>query len=466
MPTYGRRASQRIAAAAEESQQPTPRATRRQSGTSSTRRTRRAAEEREPTPEQPDEEPEEVEESSEEEEDAESNSRLRPAPVLSVSINVKRAADLIPIDEVVRKAAEWARYALACEYQRMPIRGDHVRKEVLVDTKYSRIFNTIFNETQKLLQQTFGYHMVEVRPKGADNAELEKQAEAAIRQASSQANGLRSRKRERDTSPELHDEGRTNTNIWVLRSALPPKITKALVHVSNDLVSTDDGSATRNRRRQDGNSAINWSTANHQGGEMGLLYIILGIILVNGRTVTDFTLLSCLKRLRLPMHEVLPSALRGTGPAPGISSSGTQATQTQARQRAKQGTLDGFLTAMVKQSYLEKQRADVSADGQAKNDSGNATQSRTKRSRATDDENTVWEWRWGNRSEVEIGEQRVASLMADIFLDPSASNDGTGPTEDEDVDAATKAVDRAIFKKRKLSLLDNIASVAGSALIE
>lgn len=463
MSTYGRRTSQRTAAvAAEDSQETTTRASRRQSGASSSRRTRRDAEARAATPEQLEEEAE----SSEEDESVES--QLRPAPALSVSINVKKAGDVIPLHEISRKAAEWARYALACEYQRMPIRGDHVRKEVLIDPKYTRVFNIIFNETQKLLQQTFGYHMVEVRPRGADNAELEKQAEAAIREASSQANGLRSRNKERDASPDLHEEGRTNTNVWVLRSALPPKVTKALVKASNDLASTDDNKPQRNSRRQAvSESAINWSSANHQGGEMGLLYIILGLILVNGRTVTDYTLMSCLKRMRLPMHEVLPTALRGTGPAPGISSSGTQATQTQARQRAKQGTLDGFLTAMIKQSYLEKQRADVSADGQTKNgNGGNATQTRNKRTRATDDENTVWEWRWGNRSEVEIGEQRIASLMADIFLDPSASNDGTGPTEDEEVDPETKAVDRAIFKKRKLALLDNIASVAGSALIE
>lgn len=461
MPTYGRRASQRLASGVDESQQLTPRTSQRQTkqtGTNSGRRTRRVAEDRPATPEPADEQ-EEDEESSEEEQSSEPSSRLRPAPLLSVPVNVQKATDSIAIDEIEQKGAELARYALACEYQRMPVRGEHVRREVLVDNKYSRVFNSIFNEAQKILQKTFGYHMVEVRPKGADNVELEKQAEAAIREASSQANGLRSRNKEREASPG--QEGRTNSNIWVLRSALPPKVTKALVNVSNSLALDESSRSTANSRQQTGESAISWSKANQQGGEMGLLYIILGLILVNGRTVTDFTLMSCLKRLRLPLHDVLPTSLRGTGPAPGLSSSGTQSTQTQARQRAKQGTLDGFLTAMIRQSYLEKQRADASADGQAR--PGNGTQTRGRRARPVDDENTVWEWRWGNRSEIEIGEQRIASFMADIFLDPSASHDAP---DDDVADASTRAVDRAILKKRKRSLLENIASVAGSALIE
>lgn len=136
------------------------------------------------------------------------------------------------------------------------------------------------------------------------------------------------------------------------------------------------------------------------------------------------------------------------------------------------GTLEGFLNAMTKQSYLEKQRSDVGVDVMDAAVNQAQTQSRRRgrtsgaggRAAGAVDEDTVWEWRWGSRAEAEVGEKRIAELISLIFTDPSATQDGAQAGE-EDEDEETQAIDRDRRAKRRKMLLTNIASVAGSQLV-
>lgn len=134
------------------------------------------------------------------------------------------------------------------------------------------------------------------------------------------------------------------------------------------------------------------------------------------------------------------------------------------------GTLEGFLNSMVKQSYLERQRSDVADVMDAA-----VTQAQTQGRRrgrtsgggraGADEESIVWEWRWGSRAEAEVGEKRIAELISQLFLDPTAAPDGAnaaGANDDED----TQAIDRDRLAKRRKVLLANIASVAGSQLVD
>ena len=179
-----------------------------------------------------------------------------------------------------------------------------------------------------------------------------------------------------------------------------------------------------------------------------------------------------LRRIHLDAQTPLPRGLRGTGPALSSTTTGSQNTQTQVRNRALQSTLEGFLTAMVKQSYLEKQRSDVGVDAMEAAVNQAQTQSRrrgrvgggTGRAEGADDESTVWEWRWGSRAEAEVGEKRIAELISLLFTDPSATQDGAQAAEEEDEE--TQAIDRDRRVKRRKMLLANIASVAGSQLVE
>ncbi|TKY85483.1 hypothetical protein EX895_005645 [Sporisorium graminicola] len=364
----------------------------------------------------------------------------------------RKQADQLGQAEINKKAAELVRYALACEYQRTLIRKDDIRSKVL-DDKTSRSSGPVFNAAQKMLHQTFGLSMVEVRAKGADNAELAKQAQDVLRAAASSANGLRPRGQQASADDSGAADGGPGTNIWVLCSALSPALINELVSVDQELSnaygqtrSASASSPSSQRRRQAtsvSKAAVDWNRADHQDGEMGLLYLILALILVNGRTITD-------------------------GPAYGSASSGSQSTQTQARTRTMQGTLEGFLQSMTRQQYLEKQRSDVAVDfvDAAVNQAQIQGRRRVRPSAAgnrADDETTVWEWRWGSRAEAEVGEKRIAELISVLFTDPSASQDGAQAAEEEDEE--TEAIDRERLVKRRKMLLNNIASVAGSQLV-
>lgn len=401
---------------------------------------------------------------------------LKEIPVTDTAL---RNAQDVGDTEINKKAAELVRYALACEYQRSKITKDDIRKNIL-DNKTSRVFAPVFNAAQKMLYRTFGFQMVEVRRAGADNAQLAKQAQEVLRAASSSANGLRSREKQPEESSAA--DGGVGSNIWMLQSTLSPDMISELVSADDELTkafaqsisSSGSSSSSSQRRRQAADqvqSAVDWSRADHQDGEMGLLYIILALILVNGRTITDATLHMYLRRIHLHSHTTLPAALRGTGPAQGSGSTGSQSTQTQSRARATQGTLEGFLNTMIKQSYLEKQKSDVGIDfiDAAVNQAQNQGRRRGRgsgaagRANGADDESIVWEWRWGSRAESEIGEKKIAELISLIFTDPSATQDGAQAAEEEDQE--TQAIDRDRLAKRRKMLLTNIASVAGSQLV-
>ncbi|KAJ1026544.1 hypothetical protein NDA13_003922 [Ustilago tritici] len=397
-----------------------------------------------------------------------------PYQKLNVSERAQKVAEQIGQSEIDKRASELARFALACEYQRGIIRKEDVSKSALEGLQPGA-FNVIFNAAQKKLSKVFGMSMVQVRKKGADNVELAKQAKQVLRAAEASANGLRPRNQQRETSP-LSETG-PSSNQWVLRSNLYPQVLEKLGEIDEQLTNAyveamaPSSSASSSQRRPitacQPKAALDWKSADHQDGEMGLLYIILALILVNGRAITEATLFMYLRRLYLDPQKPLPSALRGTGPWIGSNSSGSQNTQTQSRTRAMQGTLDGFLNTMVKQSYLEKQRSDVDSHHVDAAINQAQTQSR-RRGRASgaanaDDETIIWEWKWGSRAEVEVGESNIAKMIVHIFTDPSSTRNSTQVVEEQDEE--TRTIDRDRLAKRRKMLIGNIESVAGSKLV-
>ncbi|KAI9494644.1 MAGE family-domain-containing protein [Zychaea mexicana] len=62
-----------------------------------------------------------------------------------------------------RKVKDTVRYALACEYKRVPIRRDEINKKILQER--SRDFNRVQADVQRRLKHLFGFEMVELPPK-------------------------------------------------------------------------------------------------------------------------------------------------------------------------------------------------------------------------------------------------------------------------------------------------------------
>ncbi|KAJ8121860.1 hypothetical protein ONZ43_g1797 [Nemania bipapillata] len=74
-----------------------------------------------------------------------------------IDMDRNTGADSTSDDQLVKKLV---RYALACEYARMPIRRDGIRDKVL--GTHARSFRKVFDAAQEQLQKVFGMEMVEL----------------------------------------------------------------------------------------------------------------------------------------------------------------------------------------------------------------------------------------------------------------------------------------------------------------
>lgn len=177
---------------------------------------------------------------------------------------------------------------------------------------------------------------------------------------------------------------------------------------------------------QDG-MMINWDRSRNELGSMGLTFLILGFILLNGRTLPNDQLRSNLYRLGLSKDAPLPPALR-----PGRLPDDDSTPDTVAHP----STLRHYMALLVKQGYLEAASIKTGpTDGAADNNAtrrGGRRKSRSNNNNAGDDDENAQEdnveWKWGPRAEAEIGERGVAEWISQVYV--------CGGDDDEDGDEA------------------------------
>jgi len=135
-------------------------------------------------------------------------------------------------------------------------------------------------------------------------------------------------------------------------------------------------------------------------GSMGLLAVILALILVNGRELTDVQLRGHLKTLHLPPNVKLPFKTQTVE-----SLSNTVSTET-------------FLANMVKQGYLDKIKAIAPAPSgsQAPNKPSNSKRPRNTHANAQE-KNDAFNWRWGARALAELGEKAIVEFLTSFMVD-------------------------------------------------
>ncbi|KAI6950615.1 major facilitator superfamily transporter [Hortaea werneckii] len=119
------------------------------------------------------------------------------------------------MDQLVKK---FVRLALACEYNRTSIKRKDINEKVIGGSGGSKLFNSLFAETQVQLRSVFGMEMVELPAK-------EKHTMRERRAAQSQA-----------------DKPKTTTS-WILISTLPPQYREAEI-VQPSAIPTSDQEAT------------------------------------------------------------------------------------------------------------------------------------------------------------------------------------------------------------------------------
>ncbi|KAJ3035591.1 hypothetical protein HK097_004171, partial [Rhizophlyctis rosea] len=223
-------------------------------------------------------------------------------------------------DEIDKKVKDLVRLALATELRRQPLKREDINKQVLKD--HSRAFDPILEKAQKKLRDVFAMELVL----------------------------LPSREKTRNTSQAARraQEDRTTTTAksYILRSTL-----------------SIDARETLN----------NWGD---DQPIMALTCILLSLIYVHGRSITDATLHSHLRRLRITRDAPHPIF----------------------------GTRDALLGTLVKQGYVEKIKKPNSEVN------------------VNDVDSEGCEYVWGPRAKVEFTEDGVVGFVTEMYpeLDPNA----------------------------------------------
>ncbi|KAI0820903.1 MAGE family-domain-containing protein [Trametes gibbosa] len=312
--------------------------------------------------------------------------------------------------DLERKARDLVRLALFHEQRRTPLKRDEISKKVLGSS--SRSFNVVFAAANAILQKTFGMELVELHSTTADKEISEKDAEML------------------KTAGVKKKATSTGTKNYILRSQLDPAIIEKALSPDaeiRELEQSEHPDANEEFAEDDNpigtrstGSIFAWHNAD-QLPSVGILYVILALILVEGRVINDNDLRNILKRLQLPPN----------GPVPLSSKSSTQSL-----------TIDAYLSQLTRQGYLEKHRV------------GNTRAGGTKRGRpsqhanAANDDGTLaaYEWHWGPRAMAEVGERAVAEFVAEFMAvrlgEEGVDEDAVGAPDDE----GTRKRVQGIFK--------------------
>ncbi|KAI6126933.1 MAGE-domain-containing protein [Pisolithus sp. B1] len=315
--------------------------------------------------------------------------------------------------ELDRKASDLVRLALFTEQKRVPLRREDINKKVLGSS--TRQFKAVLEKAQKLLHKTFGMELVELQSRNYREEDL-----MAGNEEARNATGVK--KRGKCPLPSLSicpsytipliltTPVAAGSKTYILRSILDPTIIEQAAITDERLFEEQmndapDEEADEELPRRYG-SIISWNTCD-QLASLGILYVVLALILVNGKTMSDVDLKANLRRLGLPSNAVIP---------------------VNEQAAHKPMPLDAFLSQLTRQGYLDCIRpGDNKAAGGKRGRAPAATQ-------AAAEENQAYEWRWGNRAHSEVGEQAVANFTAEFMVERSRE---VVTDDDEEQEAGT-----------------------------
>ncbi|KAJ9116900.1 hypothetical protein QFC22_004557 [Naganishia vaughanmartiniae] len=329
-----------------------------------------------------------------------------------------------------KKVHDLVKLALYQEYRKQPLRKDDINKKVM-ERANAKVFNAVFDEAQAILRLKFGMELVGLRQRVEEAAANGANGEDAI--------GAATQKK----------KGTAGAKAYILRSVLPASLISLM---SKPKPLAQDGSTAHidlaaptggeGDGKVDCGALIDWQKGD--GGPtggiamVGLLWVVLGTILVHDRTLQEEKLKTIFsERLDIQERTVLPLLSRD--------------------QVRRQITFDEFLKNLVKQNYLEKVKIPGVNQGEE-----------------------LAELRWGARADAEFGEQEVAEFMVDIM----ATRELIGVASDDEEEDARPArgkrgrngqngnhangggaqKDQETPEQRRTKMMDNIKQAAGTEL--
>ncbi|EPQ53113.1 MAGE-domain-containing protein [Gloeophyllum trabeum ATCC 11539] len=306
--------------------------------------------------------------------------------------------------EIYRKANDLVRLALFTEHRRVPLRREEISKKVLGSN--TRSFNVVMEQAQKILRKTFGMELVELRSRAGLDQEENAEADGEER------TGLKKKGASLWTpSPTVVltsciTAAAAGSKTYILRSVLDSNlielaaITDAAI-IEEEIVDIPDNDDDEETYRTYG-SIISWSSAD-QLQAIGILYVVLALILVHGKSLNDMALRAYLKKLRLPPNAPVnftPTSTHKTLP------------------------IDTYLSQLVRQGYLDRQRVGENAQKGGKRGRAPATQA--------GEDNAAIEWRWGTRALSEVGEVGIARFVAEFMVERQVEDEEEDGEEDNE----------------------------------
>ncbi|EJD00539.1 MAGE-domain-containing protein [Fomitiporia mediterranea MF3/22] len=283
------------------------------------------------------------------------------------------------VDDMTRKANALVRLALFNESRHVPLRRDEINKRILGEN--TRAFNIVFAMAQETLQSTFGMELVELMSRAERDREQNENDEV---QDGANATGLKKK------------AASSGSKSYILRSCLPEELIRIAAESNEELLTLEFDNDNTEADDEDDlpttyGSIINWTSADQLGG-LGLLYVILALILVNGHSMSDPELKKHLKTFRLPMSATIEFVPHATHRSMSIES---------------------YLSLLIKQGHLD--RVKMGPGGAPKPTQGK--RGRTAAHADHDEEGATYEWRWGARAHAEVGERAVAEFVAEFMAE-------------------------------------------------
>ncbi|TEB26424.1 hypothetical protein FA13DRAFT_1737355, partial [Coprinellus micaceus] len=310
--------------------------------------------------------------------------------------------------EVSRRANDLVRIALFMEHKRLPLKRDDIVKKVL--SPHNRLFKRVFDLAQSKLRDTLGMELVELPTRagldqesatgsqgGAGPSGTQAQPDDDLSQAR-KATGMK-KKCTCVVVAALYEKGTRRAYCIRIHSSYEASVLHAdlLEEESGDIPGGPSSSSIIGHRHQgqtpttdadsldDSDDAdrpprsygtiLSWSHTDHPGPS-GCCYTLLALILVHGRSMPDMDMRSFLRQLHLPPGATSERrSIGGDAGKPGAGSKRLRATQAPRREEELEG-----------------------ADGAG----------------------GMFEWRWGPRAMVEVGERGVAEFVGDLVANARA----------------------------------------------
>jgi melanoma-associated antigen len=254
------------------------------------------------------------------------------------------------------------------------------------------------------------------------------------------------------------------SKTYILRSILDPIIIEYAALTDETILELESNEAPEDEdessQLRNFGSIISWSGSD-QLGSIGILYVILALILVNGRSMAESECHLCLKFMNLDSRRPteISDDLRAVLKQLRLTPNERIPLDNKSTNKAMQ--TNNYLTLLQKQGYLERSVIGEQKAGGKRTRIPAATQGGADGN--SEDVNNI-QWKWGGRAHSEVGEQGIAKFIAEFMVERMIESKEEGDGDDDDEGAQGKQKNDDLQQKRLGVMMNGIQRAAGGDL--